>query len=70
MPTSAAVPLAVMVTVAPAPTNRIRPVFKVLCTVTANAGTFPDESVTPETVTGKLNVTVSADVPPNPLFRA
>ena len=70
MPTSPAVALAVIVEVAPAPINRIRPVFKVLWTVTANAGTLPDERVTPETVAGKLNVTVSEDVPPKPLSRA
>jgi hypothetical protein len=70
VPTSAAVPFAVMVTVAPAPINRIKPVFRVLFTVTANAGTLADEKVTPGTVVGKLNVTVSEAVPPNPLSRA
>ena len=70
MPTNPAVAFALMVEVAPAPINRIRPVFKVLCTVTANAGTVADERATPETVAGKLNVTVSEDVPPNPLSRA
>ena len=44
--------------------------FDVLCTVTVRAGTVTDGSVTPATVVGKLSVTVSTAVPPNPLSRA
>ena len=63
--------LAEIMDVAAAPgINRINPVCRVLCTVTVNAGTVAAESVTPETVAGKLSVTVSAAVPPNPLSRA
>jgi hypothetical protein len=70
-PTSPAVAFAVMLEVAAPPTIRISPVVRVLWTLTVNAGMAAlDERVTPATVAGKLNVTVSADVPPNPLSRA
>jgi hypothetical protein len=69
-PTSPVVAFAMMLEEAGAPRNLIRPVLIVLCTVTVSAGTLALESVTPETVDGKLSVTVSAAVPPKPLNRA
>jgi hypothetical protein len=59
-----------MLEVAGPPTIRIMYVVRVLFTLTVNAGMGTDESVTPATVAGKLRVTVSAVVPPNPLSRA
>src|SRR5665213_1822032 len=70
VPTSPAVALAVTLRADGPAIICMKPVASALCTVTLNAGTVAEERVTPEMLSGKLNVTVSEAVPPNPLFRA
>ncbi len=49
------------------PRKCMRPVVRVLCTVTVTAGVVATARLTPVTVAGKLTMTVSALVP-KPLY--
>ena len=52
MPVIPAIALAEMVVWAGPPTKRIIPLFRILFTVTVNAGTLTDARVTPDIVAG------------------